>query len=164
VLAERGLSTEGHTPSLLTFEGVQDSDVVITMGCGETCPVFPGTRYEDWEVEDPKGQELDVVRRIVDDVDGRVRALLADPRRAGGELSGQASLSDRSWLRASRAASTGMNVRIGAASYRCTICSKRDVTSCSGRLSPNSRTRSLHAAVSWRRSSSCHGVSSSSRR
>lgn len=78
VLAERGLSTDGHTPSLLTSDGVRDSDVVITMGCGETCPVFPGKRYEDWPVEDPKGQELDVVRRIVDDVDRRVRALLAD--------------------------------------------------------------------------------------
>jgi len=78
VLAERGLSTADHAPSLLTRESVEDSDVVITMGCGETCPVFPGKRYEDWQVEDPKGQDLDVVRRIVDDVDGRVRALLAD--------------------------------------------------------------------------------------
>lgn len=78
VLAERGLSTDSHVPSLLTPASVEDSDVVITMGCGETCPVFPGTRYEDWQVEDPKGQELDVVRRIVDDVDTRVRALLAD--------------------------------------------------------------------------------------
>ncbi|MCY7365602.1 MAG: heat-shock protein HtpX [Frankiaceae bacterium] len=78
VLAERGLSTSDHAPSLLTRESVEDSDVVIKMGCGETCPVFPGKRYEDWQVEDPKGQDLDVVRRIVDDVDGRVRALLAD--------------------------------------------------------------------------------------
>lgn len=78
VLAERGLSTDDHAPSLLTRESVEDSDVVITMGCGETCPVFPGKRYEDWQVEDPKGQELEVVRRIVDDVDARVRALLAD--------------------------------------------------------------------------------------
>jgi protein-tyrosine-phosphatase len=57
---------------------VQDSDVVITMGCGETCPVFPGKRYEDWQVEDPKGQDVETVRRIVDDVDRRVRELLAD--------------------------------------------------------------------------------------
>ncbi len=76
VLAERGLSTDGHLPSLLTFDGVQEADVVITMGCGETCPVFPGKRYEDWPVEDPKDQPLDVVRRIVDDVDARVRDLL----------------------------------------------------------------------------------------
>ena len=78
VLAERGLSTGDHVPALLTHDSVQTSDVVVTMGCGETCPVFPGKRYEDWQVEDPKGQELDVVRRIVDDVEARVRALLAD--------------------------------------------------------------------------------------
>ena len=77
VLAERGLSTDDHVPSLLTRESVQDSDVVVTMGCGETCPVLPGKRYEDWPVEDPKDQDLQVVRRIVDDVDARVRALLA---------------------------------------------------------------------------------------
>lgn len=78
VLAERGLSTADHVPSLLTYDEVARTDVVVTMGCGETCPVFPGKRYEDWAVEDPKGQEIDVVRRIVDDVDARVRALLAD--------------------------------------------------------------------------------------
>ena len=78
VLAERGLSTADHVPSLLTRDEVARTDVVVTMGCGETCPVFPGKRYEDWAVEDPKGQEIDVVRRIVDDVDARVRALLAD--------------------------------------------------------------------------------------
>lgn len=76
VLAERGLSTDGHRPALLTREGVEQADVVVTMGCGETCPVFPGKRYEDWPVEDPKGQDLDAVRRIVDDVDARVRGLL----------------------------------------------------------------------------------------
>jgi arsenate reductase len=77
VLAERGLSVEDHTPTLLTVDGVQEADVVITMGCGETCPVFPGKSYEDWAVEDPKDQPLEVVRRIVDDVDARVLALLA---------------------------------------------------------------------------------------
>jgi arsenate reductase (thioredoxin) len=54
------------------------ADVIITMGCGETCPVFPGKRYEDWTVDDPAGQDIDTVRRIVDDVDGRVRKLLAE--------------------------------------------------------------------------------------
>ncbi len=78
VLAERGLSTADHVPSLLTYDGVAETDVVITMGCGETCPVFPGKRYEDWQIDDPKGQDLDTVRRIVDDVDARVRALLDD--------------------------------------------------------------------------------------
>ena len=78
VLAERGLSTADHEPALLTPSTVEGSDVVVTMGCGETCPVFPGKRYEDWQVEDPKGQDVETVRRIVDDVDRRVRALLAD--------------------------------------------------------------------------------------
>ena len=78
VLAERGLSTDDHVPALLTSEGIAGTDVVVTMGCGETCPVFPGKRYEDWELEDPKGKDLDTVRHIVDDVDARVRVLLAD--------------------------------------------------------------------------------------
>ncbi len=78
VLAERGLSTEGEHPKLLTYEGVQEADVVITMGCGETCPVFPGKRYEDWPVDDPAGQDPETVRRIVDDVNTRVRALLTE--------------------------------------------------------------------------------------
>ncbi len=78
VLAERGLSTADHAPLLLTPESVEDSDVVITMGCGETCPVFPGKRYEDWQVEDPKDRDVETVRQIVDDVDRRVRDLLAD--------------------------------------------------------------------------------------
>jgi arsenate reductase len=78
VLAERGLPVEHHSPTLLTPDGVQQADVVVTMGCGETCPIFPGKRYEDWQIDDPKGQDLPVVRRIVDDVDTRVRALLDD--------------------------------------------------------------------------------------
>ncbi len=83
VLQERGVSTEGEHPKLLTFDTVQDSDVVVTMGCGETCPVFPGKRYEDWELEDPKGKDLDTVRRIVDDIGVRVRTLLGD---LGGDV------------------------------------------------------------------------------
>jgi arsenate reductase (thioredoxin) len=78
VLHERGLSTEGEAPKLLTYEGVQEADVVVTMGCGETCPVFPGKRYEDWPLDDPKGQDVATVRRIVDEIEGRVLALLAD--------------------------------------------------------------------------------------
>lgn len=76
VLAERGLPVADQLPTLLTQEGVQEADVIVTMGCGETCPVFPGKVYEDWQVEDPKGQPLEVVRDIVDDVDARVRDLL----------------------------------------------------------------------------------------
>ena len=81
VLAERGLSVDAHVPTLLTRDLVADTDVVITMGCGETCPVFPGKRYEDWAVDDPKGQDLATVRRIVDDIDARVRTLLASLHR-----------------------------------------------------------------------------------
>jgi arsenate reductase len=77
VLHERGLSTEGEAPKLLTYEGVQAADVVVTMGCGETCPVFPGKTYEDWPLDDPKGQDLDRVRRIVAQVEQRVLDLLA---------------------------------------------------------------------------------------
>ena len=78
VLAERGLSTEAEVPTKLDLNTVESADVVITMGCGETCPIFPGKRYEDWTVDDPAGQDVATVRRIVDDVDGRVRELLAE--------------------------------------------------------------------------------------
>ena len=77
VLAERGLSTGRHVPTLLTAGAVQEADVVVTMGCGESCPVLPGTRYEDWPVRDPTGRGLEEVRGIVDDVEVRVRALLS---------------------------------------------------------------------------------------
>lgn len=80
VLHERGLSTEGEAPELLTHEGVREADVVVTMGCGETCPVLPGKTYEDWPLDDPKGRALDDVRRIVEQVEERVVDLL---RRTG---------------------------------------------------------------------------------
>jgi len=78
VLAEHGLSTDDHVPTLLDYDLVERADVVVTMGCGETCPVFPGKRYEDWSVTDPAGQDPDTVRAILADIDGRVRRLLAD--------------------------------------------------------------------------------------
>ncbi len=78
VLADRGIDVDAETPTLLTGELVRGADVVVTMGCGETCPVFPGRRYLDWEVEDPAGQARDVVERIVDDIDARVRRLLGE--------------------------------------------------------------------------------------
>ena len=80
VLAERGLPVTDHVPTKLDYDLLETSDVVVTMGCGETCPVFPGKRYKDWPVDDPAGQDLDTVRAIVDDVDNRVRALLAGLR------------------------------------------------------------------------------------
>lgn len=78
VLRERGLPVDGEHPKTWTDEMVQAADVVVTMGCGEACPVFPGTRYLDWEVQDPKDQPVEVVRAIVDDIDVRVRGLLAE--------------------------------------------------------------------------------------
>jgi arsenate reductase len=78
VLAERGFSVDAHVPTLLTRDLVADTDVVITMGCGETCPVFPGKRYEDWKLDDPSGQGIDAVRRIRDEIDLLVRRLLAE--------------------------------------------------------------------------------------
>ena len=76
VLVERGLSASEHQPSLLEWDLVQAADIVVTMGCGETCPVFPGKHYEDWPVDDPAGQDIGTVRQIVDDIDTRVRALV----------------------------------------------------------------------------------------
>jgi arsenate reductase len=78
VLADRGLSTAAEKPTKLEPDIIEAADVVITMGCGETCPIFPGKRYEDWPVDDPAGQDIDTVRRIIDDVDRRVRKLLED--------------------------------------------------------------------------------------
>jgi arsenate reductase len=76
VLAERGLTTDAEVPTLLTSDVAKDADIVVTMGCGETCPVFPGKRYLDWSVDDPAGQDRPAVERIVDDIDRRVRGLL----------------------------------------------------------------------------------------
>lgn len=77
-LAELGLDIGGEVPTKLTTEDVEASDVVITMGCGDTCPVFPGKRYLDWDLEDPAGRGVDAVRPIRDDIDRRVRGLLAE--------------------------------------------------------------------------------------
>ena len=63
---------------MLTTESVQASDVVITMGCGDACPIFPGKRYEDWELEDPAGKDIDAVRRVRDDIRGRVETLISE--------------------------------------------------------------------------------------
>jgi arsenate reductase len=83
VLTERGLPVGDHTPTKLNFDLVDAADVVITLGCGESCPAAVGTRIEDWPVDDPKGRDIDTVRRIVDDLDSRVRALLAELVPAG---------------------------------------------------------------------------------
>lgn len=77
-MREEGIDITTETPKVLTVEAVQASDVVITMGCGDACPVFPGKRYEDWALEDPAGQDLDAVRPIRDEIRGRIEALLAE--------------------------------------------------------------------------------------
>ena len=77
-LLEHGIDISAEVPKLLADEAVVASDVVITMGCGDTCPIFPGKRYEDWDVADPAGQPLAVVREIRDDIQARVTTLLRD--------------------------------------------------------------------------------------
>jgi protein-tyrosine-phosphatase len=75
-MLEEGIDMSAEQPKILTTEAVQESDVVITMGCGDTCPIFPGKRYEDWELEDPAGQGVEGVRPIRDQIRARVVALL----------------------------------------------------------------------------------------
>lgn len=77
-MAELGIDITANTPEVLTGAWVQTSDVVITMGCGDACPYFPGVSYRDWPLADPAGQPLDVVRPIRDDIGERVRALIAE--------------------------------------------------------------------------------------
>jgi protein-tyrosine-phosphatase len=76
-MAELGIDLGDAAPRLLERDAVVAADVVVTMGCGDACPVFPGKRYEDWELDDPAGLDLEAVRRIRDDIRGRVEALLA---------------------------------------------------------------------------------------
>jgi arsenate reductase len=76
VLAERNLDITKESPKPLTDEGVRAADVVITMGCGDACPVYPGKRYLDWDLDDPAGKRIDEVRPIVDEIERRVQALL----------------------------------------------------------------------------------------
>jgi arsenate reductase (thioredoxin) len=73
---EVGIDLSKEFPKPLTDDAVGDADVVITMGCGDACPIYPGKRYEDWELEDPAGEDLETVRRVRDEIEGRVRALV----------------------------------------------------------------------------------------
>ncbi|MBC7442033.1 MAG: arsenate reductase ArsC [Ramlibacter sp.] len=77
-MAEEGIDIADNVPKILTTEAVKESDVVITMGCGDTCPIFPGKRYEDWELADPAGQGIESVRPIRDEIKARIQALLAE--------------------------------------------------------------------------------------
>ncbi|HUZ88634.1 MAG TPA: arsenate reductase ArsC [Candidatus Acidoferrales bacterium] len=78
VLRERGLDPTREFPKPLTDETARAADVIVTMGCGDTCPYYPGKRYLDWDLEDPANKSVDAIRPIVDDIDRRVRSLLAD--------------------------------------------------------------------------------------
>ena len=76
-MAEEGIDITAEQPKVLTTEAVQESDVVVTMGCGDACPFFPGTRYEDWELDDPAGQGIQAVRPIRDEIRRRIEVLIA---------------------------------------------------------------------------------------
>lgn len=75
---EVGIDMSAETPQILTTEAVKESDVVITMGCGDTCPIFPGKRYEDWQLDDPAGQGVDAVRPIRDEIRARIETLISE--------------------------------------------------------------------------------------
>jgi len=77
-MAEEGIDITSATPNILTPEAVKASDVVITMGCGDACPIFPGKRYEDWELDDPAGRDIEAVRVIRDDIKSRIQQLTAE--------------------------------------------------------------------------------------
>jgi arsenate reductase (thioredoxin) len=77
-MREEGIDISAELPKVLTAETVKDSDVVVTMGCGDECPFFPGKRYEDWVLEDPAGKGVDSVRPIRDDIKGRIQALISE--------------------------------------------------------------------------------------
>ena len=77
-MKEVGIDIASQQPKILTTEAVLESDVVITMGCGDACPIYPGKRYEDWELQDPAGQNIEFVRGVRDDINARVVKLLAE--------------------------------------------------------------------------------------
>ena len=77
-MREEGIDVTAERPKLLTTDAVQESDVVVTMGCGDACPFFPGKRYEDWVLDDPAGRSIEEVRPVRDEIRRRVEALVAD--------------------------------------------------------------------------------------
>jgi protein-tyrosine-phosphatase len=77
-MAEEGIDIAGTQPAILTTDAVRAADVVITMGCGDACPIFPGKRYEDWELTDPAGRDLETVREVRDDIKSRIQGLLTE--------------------------------------------------------------------------------------
>jgi arsenate reductase (thioredoxin) len=98
VMKEVGIDLSGHRPQRLTRELAEQADVVVTMGCGDSCPFIPGKRYVDWEVPDPKAQPVDAVRRIRDDIAQRIDGLITEleqDRPPGGGLTGAGSADRR---------------------------------------------------------------------
>ncbi len=91
-MKEEGIDITAETPKILTTEAVKASDVVVTMGCGDECPYFPGKRYEDWVLEDPAGKGVESVRPIRDEIKGRIQQLISEllPANAGTSTSAQA--------------------------------------------------------------------------
>jgi arsenate reductase len=77
-MAELGIDIANNVPKILTVDAVRESDVVITMGCGDACPIFPGKRYEDWELVDPAGKDIETVRAVRDDIKARIEVLLSE--------------------------------------------------------------------------------------
>jgi arsenate reductase (thioredoxin) len=77
-MREVGIDISGETPKILTTDSVSRADVVITIGCGDTCPYFPGKRYEDWELTDPAGKPIEIVRKVRDDIKDRITTLVHD--------------------------------------------------------------------------------------
>jgi arsenate reductase len=105
VMAERGIDISGELPKKLTTESVERSDVVITMGCGDACPVVPGTRYLDWKLEDPAGRPAEEIRPVRDEIERRVQDLLS-------ELAGASATAGRA------ASDTGTAAMVSAPSTR----------------------------------------------
>ena len=83
-MREVGIDIGGQQPKVLRIDAVERADVVVTMGCGDACPVFPGKRYEDWELQDPAGQPIEVVRKVRDDIKVRIEGLISTLADAGG--------------------------------------------------------------------------------
>ncbi|HEY9334823.1 MAG TPA: arsenate reductase ArsC [Kribbella sp.] len=77
-MREVGIDITGNVPQLLEYDTAKGSDVIVTMGCGDACPVFPGKRYEDWELTDPAGQPIEVVRQVRDEIRARIEKLLTE--------------------------------------------------------------------------------------
>src|SRR5436305_4229369 len=82
-MSEVGIDITANRPKILTLDAVRDSDVVVTMGCGDTCPIFPGKRYEDWQLDDPAGQGIESARRVRDEIRERIQSLIEELRTPG---------------------------------------------------------------------------------